>query len=228
MEGLVLAGVLDYLFYMELIAYPLLCLLIPLYLKARMRERQKERTRRELRDFRVVLDSLSVSLKAGYSVERAIPEAGQSLEQILGAKNEMTRKWQRMSQRLTLKLPADQLLMEFAGHCDAEEIHSFAEVFASGKRLGGNLGRMAGETAEAISRKIEVEEEIQTVLASKKLEQKVMSVMPLLIILYMRLTSPGYLDVLYHSLFGAGVMTVFLIVWLLMFWWGREIVAIEV
>ena len=39
-------------------------------------------------------------------------------------------------------------------------------------------------------------------IAQKKLEQKVMNVMPLFLLFYLDITSPGYLNVLYHNVLG--------------------------
>ena len=45
----------------------------------------------------------------------------------------------------------------------------------------------------------------------KKLEQKVMNVMPLFLLFYLDITSPGYLNVLYHNVLGVIFMTICLL-----------------
>ena len=55
-----------------------------------------------------------------------------------------------------------------------------------------------------------------------------MSLMPAGIILYMRITSPGFLDVLYHNTAGIVLMTLCLIVYAGAFFWGRRMAGIEV
>lgn len=50
--------------------------------------------------------------------------------------------------------------------------------------------------------KIDVRKEIETTLSAKKAEQMIMSLMPAGIILYLQLTSPGFLEVLYGNPFG--------------------------
>ncbi len=161
-------------------------------------------------------------------MENAIPETAGVLKKVLGNNNETTIAWNRIVQQMKLKAPADQLIMEFAVQSECGEIRSFAEVFTAARRTGGNLRAIVADTADSISRKIEVEEEIQTMLAAKKMEQRIMSLMPPGIIGYMRLTSPGYLDPLYHSVPGAAVMTICLLIWGAAIWWGSRIVKIEV
>ena len=75
---------------------------------------------------------------------------------------------------------------------------------------------------------MDVEREIETSVAAKKYEQRIMSIMPGVILLYMQLTSPGFLDVLYTTAFGAVVMTACLLVYAVSLFWGRKIVEIHV
>ena len=62
----------------------------------------------------------------------------------------------------------------------------------------------------------------------KEAEQMIMSLMPAGIILYLKLTSPGFLSVLYGNLFGMCAMTLCLGIYVLSYWLGRRIVDIEV
>lgn len=73
-----------------------------------------------------------------------------------------------------------------------------------------------------------MEREIETSLAAKKYEQRIMSVMPCGIILYMELASPGFLDVMYTTMFGLLAMTGCLLIYLGAIYWGTKIVDIQV
>ena len=50
-------------------------------------------------------------------------------------------------------------------------------------------------------------------ITGKRLEQRVMVCMPLVITLYLRLTSPEYIDVLYGNVMGIIVMTICLLIY---------------
>ena len=63
-------------------------------------------------------------------------------------------------------------MKHYAERTQIEEIQEFADVFGIAKKTGGNLTEIIGETANAIGEKIEVNKEIQVVLAEKQLEQK--------------------------------------------------------
>ena len=83
-------------------------------------------------------------------------------------------------------------------------------------------------SARMLGDKIDIKKEIETTLAAKKAEQMVMSLMPAGIILYLKLTSPGFLGVLYGNPFGIAAMTLCLGIYGFSYWLGRKIVDIEV
>ena len=63
--------------------------------------------------------------------------------------------------------------------------------------------------------------------AQKKLEGKIMLVAPFAIVAYMRLTNPGYLDLLYNTIFGHFVMGITLIIIVLLGIWMNRILKIK-
>ena len=109
-----------------------------------------------------------------------------------------------------------------------EDVENFAAVFYTAKRTGGDMNRIIQTSARMLGDKIDVRKEIETTLAAKKAEQMIMSLMPAGIILYLKLTSPGFLSVLYGNFFGMCAMTLCLGIYVLSYWLGRRIVDIEV
>ena len=73
-----------------------------------------------------------------------------------------------------------------------------------------------------------MDREIQTELSGKILEQKVMSMVPGIMILYVQLTSKGALDSLYHNIAGVSIMSICLSLYVVSFIMGRKIVRIQV
>ena len=140
----------------------------------------------------------------------------------------LTREFNRINSQIKVSVPVETLLFDLAERTELEDIENFATVFASAKRTGGNMTEIIRSSARTIGEKIDVEREIETTLAAKKYEQKILSVMPCAIILYMQLSSPGFLDVLYNTAFGAIVMTLCLAVYAGAFYLSGKIVNIEV
>ena len=83
------------------------------------------------------------------------------------------------------------------------------------------------KTAEIIIQKMETKKEIRVLLSAKVLEQKIMNAMPFLIMFYINITSPGYFAGMYHTLWGAVIMSVFLCGYLAAYVLSYKIVSIE-
>jgi len=111
---------------------------------------------------------------------------------------------------------------------DAEDILDFANILSIGKKSGGNMNEIIKSGVTVIEEKIEIKQEIQTLLSARKLEARIMSGIPFFIILYIGTTSKGYFDNLYQTWGGHILMTACLIVYLAAVSLSEKIVDIEV
>lgn len=107
-------------------------------------------------------------------------------------------------------------------------MRNFANVFAAAKRSGGDMIAIIQNTVNQIGAKIEVRREIDTLLAAKRYEFKVMAVIPYAIIAYMILSFPEFMECLYGNMIGTGVMSVCLCAYLGAYAIGVNLVKIEV
>ena len=71
-------------------------------------------------------------------------------------------------------------------------------------------------------------EDIKTLNASKQYEQKVMNLIPFVIIIYMNLSSPDFFMTLYTKTMGRITMTVCLLLYCLAIFLANRIMDIEV
>lgn len=111
---------------------------------------------------------------------------------------------------------------------DIDELSQFVTVFIVAKKSGGDSVQIIRKAIATICEKIEVEQEILVGLAAKKLEFKIMSGVPIAILLYMRTAFVEFMDILYGNMLGVCIMTICLGVYILAFVWGSKIVEIEV
>lgn len=174
------------------------------------------------------MQSVSAALTAGYSVENAFNEALQEMEKIYSKEAIIIQEFSYITYQLKMNRNLEELLLDLANRCQMEDIRNFAEVFSAAKRTGGDLIVIIRNTVLGISQKEETRMEIETCLSAKRLEQRIMSGVPFMILIYVGITSPGFLDSMYHNPLGIGVMSGCLGVYLLAFLWGRKIVDIEV
>lgn len=189
---------------------------IPLILLA-CREKKKEWWEREKwqlnLEFREGLQAIAAALNAGYSIENALEESRKDVAVLYGEDSVLCRELQIMIGQLRLNQPVERVFDDFAERCEVEDIRSFVEVFRTARRSGGDLVAITRNCANRIGEKIEVSREIRTMIAGKQLEGRVMNLVPLGIILYFWICSPGYLDSLYSSVRGHLTMTIFLVIY---------------
>ena len=170
----------------------------------------------------------AAALNAGYSVENAIRETEKELRPMYPQSCRIRDEFERMVHRLDMNMTAEQVLKDFARHVAQEDVQHFADVFVTAKRTGGDSIAILKSSIRTISDKIEVERQIQTMLASKKLEFQIMCVVPLGMMLYMRFSFFEFLSVLYGNTLGVLVMTVCLAVYIAAYRIGKKIIQIEV
>lgn len=225
---LLLGSAISWLFYHSF--WPLVLILagFPFFLKEQKKtliRRQKEAL---LQQFLYGIRAMSNGLNAGYSVENAMKLAWVETEKVYGKEGLFVKELERIVHKLKLNDSLETLLLDLGRRSHQEDIENFGEIFAVARRSGGDLKLIIRNTAENIAQKAGVQQEIAVSLAAKKKEQQVMSLIPMLILLYVDVASPEFLNGLYHNAFGMGVMTVCLVVYALAFFWGRRIVQIEV
>lgn len=187
-----------------------------------------ERRRWELTiQFKDAMESLVSALSAGYSLENSVREAEGDLKLMYSPEDIIRKEFDHMKRRMDLNISVEKLMKELGQRSGAEDIIMFSEILGTARHTGGNLVRIMRQTSSNIAEKIELRREIETLVAGKKMETACMTAVPLLMILYLRIFSPGFLDPLYNNLMGGIVMTGALAVYGGAFLWGQSIMKIE-
>ncbi len=226
--GLLGLGVIAYLFYHNIWA---MCCFLPLLVPGvKSWEYQKEQSLRkefqiQLKDY---LQALSAALSTGYALENAMVEARGELCQQYPSKARIMRDTLVMEQLLKMNMPPDQVWNEWAKRTDLRELQQFTEVFIIAKKSGGNANEIIKNAIINICDSVELEMEIQVILAGKKLEFQIMCLVPFGIIGYMTWSFPDFMDVLYGNLFGVALMSGCLAICALAVGWGNRMIQIKV
>jgi tight adherence protein B len=211
--GLIL--LVSYLFYHSWLAVFLLVPFYPIFLKLKAKRLLQQKKQELCLQFKEAILSVAAALNAGYSVEHAWMEARTEMIQMYGEQALIVRELTQIQAHLSMNVPLEELLEDFARRSDLEDVNSFCQVFFFAKRTGGNFISIIRATAERIGEKIELQQQLMADLAARRLESQIMNVVPLVILLYLHLTSPGYFDMLYGNLTGVGIMSACLLVYLL-------------
>ena len=206
-------------------------LVIPLtYVVCRLRKKQLRDRRILLLEahFREFLSSLYSNLAAGYAIENSVRIAGQDMEKLYGREDPLVQELTQICRELSLQIPVEKLFYDFGVRSCSEDIRSFGEVLMILKRTGGSMDKVLKTCRSTISDRIDTRQEIETMIAAKRYEQRLMSLMPAGIILYLRLSFGSFMDCLYGNLTGAAIMTAALCIYLAAFYLGMRMVRIEV
>lgn len=227
-QCLMLCAAADWLFYQSRILILAAVPLTPLFLRWKKGQLIRERKKKLNYQFRDALNALSTAVQAGYSAENAVAACARDLERIYPADSDIVREFRYIESRQRVNVPVEELFLSFGERTRIEDIENFAAVFSTAKRTGGDMNKVIHTSARMLGDKIEVRKEIEATLAAKKAEQMIMSLMPAGIILYLQLTSPGFLEILYGNAFGFCAMSVCLGIYVFSCWMGRKIVDIRV
>ena len=217
-----LIGITAWLYYRKIWAVPAL---IPLGLwlyREFLKEEEKKKEQEFQKQFREMIQSLSAALNTGYSVENAFYETQKELKILYPPEARISKELLVITRKLRMHIPVEQVLEEFAEQVLSEDVKSFVTVFVTAKKSGGDMISIIRNTANQIGDKID------TMLAAKKYEFQIMSIVPYGIIGYMSLSFPEFMNELYGNMAGIGVMTLCLGIYAGAYYLGIRILRIDV
>lgn len=226
-EAAFLTGVMALCFYNSFWAFAAFPLVLFFHFREKKETLGAERRKVLELQFKDAVQALAAALAAGYSAENALREAGKDLRLNYAEDADMVQELAAMQRRLDANQTMEEAISDFAVRSGLEEAETFAEIFAVGKRSGGDLIGIMKDTARTIAQTVDTERQVASVLASRKYEQRIMNVIPFAIVLYLRLGCPGFLDPVYGSAAGAAVMTACLGLYLAARQLGRQMLKIE-
>lgn len=228
LEGCLLVGMIGYFFYQSWIACVCLFPVLAFFLREKKKELAKKRRQELSMQFKDLVLSLSANQRAGYSIENAFREAYRDMEMLYGTESPVCQEVRHIIRGLENNVVLEKLLYNLGIRSSLQDIMQFADIFVIAKRSGGNMTDILEKTAAVIEQKIETDKEIQLMISAKKMEQKIMNMVPFLIIFYIGTASKGFFDVLYHNLIGVVIMTVCLGFYGAAYLLSKRIVEIEV
>lgn len=218
----------SYTFYQSMFVFfsalPL-CFIYPFIIRKKLISKRRQEL---LNQFKEALSILSSFLSAGYSTENAFRASIHELKNMFNENAMIVTEFEGIVQGLSLNKPIEEMLSDFAYRSGLDDISNFAEIFNVAKRNGGNLVNIITHTSDIIRDKVQLSEDIKTLNASKQYEQRIMNLIPFIIIIYMNLSSPDFFVSLYTSTIGRITMTVCLAIYCLSVYLADYIMDIEV
>lgn len=213
MKAFLVVCIINYFFYRELwVLFPLGLIGAGYYrIEKELLLSQKRGEARE--QFKELMLLVSTGQKAGYSAENAFLSSYHDMKNLYGSESPVCKMLKILQTGRENNIDFSVLWHQIGKQTQITEIQEFASVYEISGKSSGNMAAVMEKTAGIIIRRLEAEKEIEVLLCARKLEQKIMNVMPFLIIFYINITSPGYFDGLYHCLGGRFIMTVCLAIY---------------
>lgn len=200
------------LFYENIVLSVIFSLAGLLYIPMRKKEQLKKKKETLNIQFKDMLYFLSVSLSVGKSFETALLETQKSMSGIYPDKTcDIMVELEILNNKILMSEPVEKAFYDLARRTQIEDIKSFADVIFISKRAGVNLVEVIKNTNDTIREKIEIRQEINNLIAGKKLENRILSIMPFAMVIMLKDSSSGFLDPLMTTTFGHVIMTIALL-----------------
>ncbi len=165
-------------------------------------------------------------LSAGQSVERAIIKSRESFLGTIRSNHPFRLGVEQIYRGLELHIPVGKCISKMSEETKVEAIEDFAIVFQIAQKQGGRMITILENTIQQIYDKIDLRQEIQAMIAAKKMEHRIMCIMPFGIIVFVGSASNGYFEQLYHNFKGMCIMTVCMFVYMIGVWWGERLTEV--
>ena len=226
--AIVLFGI-GYVFYHSFILSALLALFAFKAPKIRTRQIIDKRKNQLSLQFKDMLYSLSSALSVGKSVETGIRDSLQDLQVIYpDPETDILVELGLILRGLGMNNTIEDMFGQFAERAHLEDIENFVDIFVTCKRTGGDLIEVMRSTSNTIGDKIEVKQEIETMISGKKYEFNFLMVLPVIMVLFLTLTSGDYMAPVFTTIVGRITMTAAIAIFGLAYVVGSKIMKINI
>lgn len=176
--------------------------------------------------FRNMLDALTTSLGTGKNVNDSFLSVYEDLKIQYDSDAFILKELEVIISGIHNNIAIEDVLEDFGKRSNNDDILSFANVFKISYRKGGNIKEIIRNTHQILSDKMEISEDIETIVTSTKLEQNIMVVMPIALISIIKMMSPEFAA---NFVTPAGIMstTFSLAIFVVAYFVGKAILDIK-
>ncbi len=178
--------------------------MLPVYTSWKAEKRRQQL----LVEFKDMLYSMSSYVAANLHIAEALEGSLDNLRLLYDDSSPLVNELNYMVINIKENKENDiRLLKDFARRSHCEDIDNFVQVYAACIITGGDLEKVLKNTIEIIMDKITIEREIKTLTSQKRFEGNIITAMPLIVIMFLNVFSPEYLEPLYVTMAGRFIMT---------------------
>ena len=195
-------------------------LFVPMRRKSIVAKQKKELSHQ----FRDMLDALTTSIGAGKNVNDSFFGVYDDLKLQYDSDAFILKELEVIISGIHNNVAIEDILEDFGRRSD--NIMSFANVFKISYRKGGNIKEIIRNTHSILNDKMEISEDIETLVTSNKLEQNIMIAMPIVLIAVIKMMSPEFAN---NFVTPTGIIstTVSLIIFVVAYFIGKAVLDIK-
>ena len=219
-----------FVFYHDLLISVIVAAVAAVFLESGYASGRIKARRKKLRvQFCDMLESMAVAARAGntelHALESALGDLKLTYSEDADIIVEVTDILNKYRNGIQLRV----LFRDFGERSGIDDILSFAQIFEVIEGKSNKFSDIIKQTQQVISDKIEIEQEIETVLTAPKQETAMMLVMPvLLMLLFSSDGDNGMMGILFTTLFGRVLTTVCVIIFAASYFLAQKMTDIKV
>lgn len=211
----------------NLVVFCLIGLIAAKFFVPAIRTNLKNKRDKKLRkQFMNLLENLSVSLAAGNTLNDSFVNSKTDMLNQYSERDMIIIELSEIISGMENGHTLEEMMTAFGQRAENEDIENFSNVISNCYRMGGNFKDVIRKTRDIISDKIAIEEEIETKLASNKLQHNAMCLMPIALVGMLKLSSASFAANL-SSFLGVIITTIAIAIFVASYFWGQKIIDIE-
>lgn len=176
--------------------------------------------------FRDMLEALSTSLGAGKNVNDSFLAVYDDLKIQYEEDADILKELEVVIAGMNNNIDIEDTLLDFGKRSGVDDIESFANVFKICYRKGGNIKDTIRNTHEILSDKMEITEDIETIVTGSKNEQNIMIIMPVILVGMMKMMGEDFAK---NFVTGTGLIstTIAIVLFVVAYIVGKKVLEIK-
>jgi len=167
-----------------------------------IRMKKKERMKKFEQQLPEGMEFLSRALRAGHAFTGSMKLAAENFDDPLGTEFEKTLD------EINFGISTNDALKNLLNRVDLPDLRYFTASVILQRDTGGNLSEIMDSIARIIRERFKFRDKVRVLSAEGKFSAAILIAIPLLIIAYLQIVQPGYLDTLRSEPVGKILMTI--------------------
>jgi tight adherence protein B len=204
---------------MVALAVLIVAALVPFALLSQLVARRRKAFTQQLPD---TLQLLASSLRAGYSLLQGLDAVAQEVDDPSG------RELRRVVLETRLGRDMELALEDLAGRMESKDFDWVVMAIRIQREVGGNLAELLTSVAETMISRERLRREVSALTAEGRLSAIIVGALPLVIGIAISVLNPGYMNALFTTTIGRGMILGATVLTLVGFVWMKKTIEIDV